>query len=76
MRIPPHHLGGLPAAQLLQDEERHAALHQPARPGVAQVVPVEVCDACAFEGLAPAFGIDASRYLWRLETDRTAFVEL
>lgn len=58
-RVSPHHLGRLPATQLLQDEERHASLYQPARPGVAQVVPAEVRDAGALEGLAPASGIDA-----------------
>lgn len=59
MRSPPHPLGGLPPAEFLEHEQRHATLHQPARPGVAQVMPAEVRDAYALEGLAPASGIGA-----------------
>src|SRR6202034_2697856 len=46
-----HHLVGLPAAELLQDVGRGAALDVPARPGVAEVVPAKPGDAGAARGL-------------------------
>ncbi len=41
-RILLHHRDRLPAPQLFQHHQRRAMLHVPARPGVAQIVPVEV----------------------------------
>ena len=52
VRVPPHHRRRLPTAHFPQVVQRGAVLDQPAGPGVSQVVPTEVGNSCALEGIA------------------------
>ena len=52
--ITANHLLRLPTTELLQGEERRAALHVPACPRVAQIVPAKVFDTGAFEREVPS----------------------
>ena len=53
VRVPPHHSLRLPRAHLLDDVERGPVLHQPARPGVPEIVPTEIHDSGTLQRLAP-----------------------
>ena len=55
MRVAPHHLRTLPAAQLLQREQRRAALHVPVAQVVPQIVPAEILDAGPLSAAYQAF---------------------
>jgi hypothetical protein len=56
VRVAADHLRGLPAAELLQREERRAVLHVPTRPGMPEIVPAEVLDAGALHRQIPRAG--------------------
>ena len=50
VRVTPHHLGTLPASQLLQGVQGRPVLHMPARPGMPQIVPAEVLNTGPLKG--------------------------
>src|SRR5450759_3032572 len=51
--IPPHHTLGFPSAHLLHYIKRRSILHEPACPGVAQIVPAEVFYSRSLQCVTP-----------------------
>lgn len=56
--IPPHHVGRLPPAELLEHVKGCAKQDMPVRPRMPQIVPPKISDPGPLQRLAPCLGID------------------